>query len=155
MKPKKVHLTVNGINDLQTELNNLKEVKRPKLVDRLSHAREQGDLSENSDYISAREELSFMDDRISEIEEALSNAQVVHAKSGDSIGIGSRVVLKIANKKNELTYNIVGDMEADPKQNKISLSSPIGMAIGGKKSGEVAQVKAPSGMVEYHIVSVE
>ncbi len=155
MQPKRLRLTPNGIVELQSELDELKNTKRPKLVDRLSHAREQGDLSENSDYIAAKEELSFMDDRIAELEEVLSTAQVVKTTSKGTVGIGSQVSIKVASRKTPITYHIVGDMEADPKENKISLSSPIGAALAGKKPGETALVQAPAGKVEYQILSIE
>lgn len=155
MQPKHIRLTPTGIQDLQAELHGYKEVKRPKLVNRLSHAREQGDLSENSDYISAKEELAFMDDRIAELEEVLSNAQVIKTASKGAVGIGSKVTVKLPSRKSTITFEVVGDMEADPQQNKISLSSPLGMALGGKRPGDTAMVQAPAGNVEYHVISVE
>jgi len=156
MATKRVQLTPKGIQEIQEELDNLKTVKRPKLVDRLANAREQGDLSENTDYISAKEELAFMDDRISELEDILTTAHVVKPAAKGSVGVGTVVTLQQnGGKKTQVKYTIVGDMEADPKENKISLSSPLGVALSGKKTGQVASFQAPAGTIEYEIVAVE
>lgn len=152
---KRIKLTPKGIEEIQQELDTLKNIKRPKLVERLANAREQGDLSENSDYISAKEELGFMDDRISELEDILITAQIVKPTSKGSVGIGSVVTLQRTGKKTTVQYTIVGDMEADPKNNKISISSPLGVALEGKKVGSKAQYTAPVGTIEYEIVAVE
>ena len=155
MATKRVQLTPKGIQEIQQELEVLKNTKRPKLVERLANAREQGDLSENSDYLSAKDELAFMDDRIGELEDILTTAYIVKPTAKGSVGIGSLVTLQKSGKKTPIQYTIVGDMEADPKENKVSLASPLGIALSGKKPGQMASYKAPVGTIEYEIVAVE
>lgn len=124
------------------------------MVDRLSNARSQGDLSENSDYQSAKEELEFLDGRIDELAAVLKNAAVVAAgKSGSGVGVGTKVTVKVKGKEN--VFDIVGEWEADPKNKKISHESPLGLALIGKKVGEKAEVEAPAGKVMYEIVAIE
>ncbi|HTK03729.1 MAG TPA: transcription elongation factor GreA [Alphaproteobacteria bacterium] len=148
-------LTKSGQKALQAELDVLVNDKRPKLVDRLSYARAQGDLAENSDYQSAKEELEFLDGRIDELTDVLKTATVVddnsHGKSG--VGVGTKVTVKVNNK--EVVFNIVGEWEADPMAKKISHESPLGTALMGKKVGEKAEVEAPAGKVVYEVVAVE
>ena len=148
-------MTQAGYDSLKTELDELVSVKRPATVDRLSNARSMGDLSENSDYHSAKEALEFLDGRISELEQVLSNAQVVN--SGDSVkgevGMGALVTVKVNDSQH--AFHIVGEWEADPKQKKISHESPLGRALVGKRVGEKVEVEAPAGKVQYTIVSVE
>ncbi|HET7098682.1 MAG TPA: transcription elongation factor GreA [Patescibacteria group bacterium] len=149
-------LTKKGQAELQAELDVLVNTKRPKLVDRLSYARAQGDLSENSDYQSAREELEFLDGRIEELTDVLKNAQVVadnNGKSAGGIGVGTAVTVKAGGK--EIVFNIVGEWEADPVNKKISHESPLGTALMGKKVGDKAEVEAPAGKVVYEVVAVE
>jgi len=130
------------------------EEKRPKLVERLANARTQGDLSENSDYQSAREELEFLDGRIEEIEEVMKRASVVSTKNGGSeIGVGTKVTLRVNGKDH--FYEVVGEWEADPVNKKISHTSPLGQALLGKKKGEVVEVEAPAGKVVYEILAIE
>lgn len=149
-----IQITNEGKKTLQTELKFLVEEKRPKIVDRLANARSQGDLSENSDYANAKEELEFLDGRIDEIEDVLKNAKVVaSAKGASQAGIGAKVTVKVNTK--EVTYYIVGEWEADPKNQKISHTSPLGQALTGKKKGETAEVEAPAGKVVYEILRVE
>lgn len=149
-----IKITKEGLEALKRELSTLVDEKRPKLVDRLSNARSQGDLSENSDYQSAREELEFLDGRIEEIEEVIKNASVVITKNGKSeVGVGTRVTLKV-NGKNHL-YEIVGEWEADPANKKISHTSPLGVALVGKKKGDKVEVEAPAGKVIYEILAIE
>ncbi len=150
----KIQLTKNGQADLKSELAELVDVKRPKLVDRLSNARSQGDLSENSDYQSAKEELEFLDGRIDELESVLKNATVV-ATTGTAggVNVGTKVTVKVNGK--EVVFNIVGEWEADPMNKKISHESPLGMALLGKKKGDKAEVEAPAGKVLYEILAVE
>jgi transcription elongation factor GreA len=131
------------------------DVKRPKFVERLSNARSQGDLSENSDYQSAKEELEFLDGRIDELEDVLKNAAVVGNGNGHSagVGVGTKVTVKVKGKEN--VFDIVGEWEADPMNKKISHDSPLGMALLGKKAGDSAKVEAPAGVVVYEILAVE
>lgn len=149
----KVQLTQAGADALKLELKQLQE-KRPSVVERLSNARSMGDLSENNDYHNAKDELEFLDGRISELEEVLSTAQVVQGKNGKSkhVELGTKVKVKVG--KSEHVFSIVGDWEADPKEKKISHTSPLGQALVGKKPGEKALVSAPAGKVEYTILEV-
>lgn len=148
-----VQITDTGKKSLEEELRFLVDEKRPKLVDRLSYARSQGDLSENSDYTNAKEELEFLDGRIEEIEEVLKNATVVKANGNGEIGVGTKVKVKVNGK--EFIYDIVGEWEADPMNKKISHTSPLGQALSGKTKGDKIQVEAPAGKVTYEILSVE
>ena len=154
-KKNTVKMTQAGYDSLKTEFDQLVNVKRPATVDRLANARSMGDLSENSDYHSAKEALEFLDGRIAELEQVLANAQV--AKDGDTakgeVGMGAKVRVKVNN--SEHTFHIVGEWEADPKEKKISHESPLGRALVGKKVGEKVDVQAPAGKVQYTIVSVE
>ncbi len=152
---KTVKLTKEGLDTLRSELEELLNVKRPKLVERLANARSQGDLSENSDYQSAREELEFLDGRIDELEEVLKNADVVstNGKGNGGVGLGTKVTLK-ANGKQTI-FDIVGEWEADPVNKKISHDSPLGVALLGKKVGEKVEVEAPAGKVAYEILAIE
>jgi transcription elongation factor GreA len=148
-----IKITKEGLEALKKELSNLVDEKRPKVVERLSNARSQGDLSENSDYQSAREELEFLDGRIDEIQEVLQNVNVVAANgNGTSIEVGTRVTLKV-NGKNHL-FDIVGEWEADPVNKKISHTSPLGQALVGKKVGEHVDVEAPAGKLSYEILAI-
>ena len=151
-----VKVTKQGLTALIKEHKKLVNIKRPKMVDRLSYARSQGDLSENSDYQSAREELEFLDGRIEELEEVIKNAKVVvgTAKNGNPvIEVGAKVTVKVNGKEN--TFDIVGEWEADPKNKKIAHDSPLGMALVGKKVGDKAEVEAPAGKITYEILAIE
>lgn len=148
-----VKLTKEGLEALKSELIDLRDVKRPKLVDRLSNARSQGDLSENSDYQSAKEELEFLDGRIEELEEVIKGASVAPVSKTGGVDVGTRVTVKVNGK--EVIFNIVGDWEADPINKKISHESPLGKALVGRKVGEVVEVEAPAGRVNYEIVSIK
>ncbi len=148
-----VKLTQEGLIALKTELKDLRDVKRPKLVDRLANARSQGDLSENSDYQSAKEELEFLDGRIDELEEVIKNAKVTAAKKSGGVDVGTKVTVKVGT--NKVIFNIVGEWEADPVNKKISHESPLGKALFGKKVGEKVDVEAPAGKVQYEIVAIE
>jgi transcription elongation factor GreA len=151
-----VKLTKQGLEVLRTELGELRDVKRPKLVERLANARSQGDLSENSDYQSAKEELEFLDGRIDELEEVVKTASVVSgsgkAENG-GIGVGTKVTVKVNGIK--AIFDIVGEWEADPINKKISHDSPLGVALSGKKIGDKVEVEAPAGKLQYEILAVE
>lgn len=153
----KIQLTLEGLEELKAELKELKEVKLPKVIARVASAREQGDLSENADYHSAKEEQNFVETRISEIEDVISRAEVVKdGKDKSTISIGSRVELSMKGKTGKtFTYEIVGEFEADPEEGKISSVSPLGKALLGKKKGESASVTAPAGEVVYQIEKVQ
>ncbi|HJX45625.1 MAG TPA: transcription elongation factor GreA [Patescibacteria group bacterium] len=151
----KTQVTKKGLEVLQKELEVLVEIKRPKLVERLSFARTQGDLSENNDYQTAKEELEFLDGRIAELEEVLKNVVIVKAKNGHKslVDVGTKVTLKVDGEKQ--IFFVVGDWEADPKEKKISHTSPLGKALVGKKIGERIEVEAPAGKLTYEILSIE
>jgi transcription elongation factor GreA len=150
----KIQITKQGFKDLKKELDELVTTKRPKLVERLTNARSQGDLSENSDYQNAKEELDFLDGRISELKDVINKAEVVGGKiNNGEIAVGAEVTLKIQGEKH--VYYIVGEWEADPTSKKISHNSPLGQALVGKKKGEKAEVEAPAGKVVYEILSIK
>ncbi|MEK7526601.1 MAG: transcription elongation factor GreA [Patescibacteria group bacterium] len=150
-----LQLTQEGFEALKKELEELIDVKRPKLVDRLSYARSQGDLSENSDYTNAKEELEFLDGRIDELTYVCENA-IIAKNGGNSknsiIDMGDKVTVKVNGGK--LEYKIVGEWEANPMEKKISATSPLGQALVGKKVGEKVAVEAPAGTVSYEIVAI-
>lgn len=149
----KIVLTKEGLKTLKEEYNNLINNKRPEAVTRLANARGQGDLSENSEYTSAKQDLAFMDGRIAELEQVLHQATVVVSHSKKKVDVGCKVTLHIGNKME--TFTIVGEWEADPTQKKISHSSPLGNALLGKKVGEKVEVEAPAGKILYKILTIE
>ena len=149
-----MEITKEGLTSLKKELYELSEVKRPKVVERLSNARTQGDLAENTDYHNAKDELDFLDGRISELEEVLKNAVIISpSKKTDGVALGTKVTVR--SNGNKHLYFIVGEWEANPTQKKISHTSPLGKALLGKKVGEKVDVEAPAGKVVYEILSVE
>ncbi len=145
-------LTQEGLDTLKAELEELVKVKRPATVTRLADAREAGDLSENSEYVAAKQDLSFIDGRIAELEEILHAAKVVKTKSTGEVNIGSKVTVHINGKKEE--YLLVGEWEADPMNKKISHESPLGKALLGKTVGAMVEVQAPAGKVKYKILDI-
>ncbi len=153
----KVPMTVQGEAALRKELEQLKKVDRPRITQAIAEAREHGDLKENAEYHAAREQQSFVEGRIMEIEGKLSHAQVIDVstlpKSGKVL-FGTTVDLINTESDETLSYRIVGDDEADVKKNLISVSSPIARALIGKEEGEVVVVKAPGGDIEYEIDEV-
>ncbi len=149
---KKLQLTKTGYQALHKELEELESVKRPKVVDRLSNARKEGDLAENSDYSSAKEELEFLDGRIQELTGVLNQAVVVNGGAKGSVGVGTRVTLKMNGDEN--MFEIVGEWEADPVNKKISHESPLGKALVGKKVGDKVDVEAPAGKLTYEILAI-
>jgi len=154
----RVPMTVKGEQALREELHRLKTVDRPRIIQAIADAREHGDLKENAEYHAAREQQSFAEGRIQEIESKLSMAQVIDVtkiqKTGKVI-FGSTVRLINVNTDDEVSYCIVGDDEADIKAGKISVSSPIARALVGKSEGDVISVQVPSGIVEYEIDEVQ
>lgn len=153
-KKNTVKMTQTGYDSLKKELDELVNVKRPATVDRLANARSMGDLSENSDYHSAKEALEFLDGRIAELEQVLAYAQVVKPDSSKGkVEMGAKVTVKTNGSTH--TFHIVGEWEADPKEKKISHESPLGRALVGKRIGEKVDVQAPAGKVQYTIMSVE
>lgn len=151
---KLLQMTKEGLEALKKELDELVNVKRPRIVERLSNARQQGDLSENSDYANAKEELEFLDGRIQELEEVLKKASVVSGISkAQGVAVGTRVTVKVNGDKHD--YEIVGEWEADPANRKISPESPLGQALFGKKVGDKIEVEAPAGKLRYEILAIE
>lgn len=148
----KVHLTQEGFNELQAEVNDLKS-KLPQAVDRVAKAREHGDLSENSEYHAAREDLSFIQGRIEELEEVLGHATIIKTPSSDAVSLGSQVTV-LTNDNKEITFTIVGEYEADPHKKKISHDSPLGKALFGKKVTEHVEYEAPVGKIIYKIKKI-
>ena len=155
---KRIPMTVEGEKALREELAHLKGVERPRISAAIAEARELGDLKENAEYHAAREQQSFAEGRINEIEAKLSNAQVIDitsiAKTGKVL-FGTTVVLINLENDQEVEYKIVGDDESDIKVNKISVNSPIARAMIGKEEGDVVVVNTPSGGVEYEIDEVK
>lgn len=154
-KNQKILLTEQGLEELRKEYHELTEKKRPNVVERMSNARELGDLSENSEYAAAREDLAFIDGRIAELEGILKDAKVVSISKKDrkTVGVGCRVQVHVNGKKEFFT--IVGEWEADPKEKKISHTSPLGKALLGKKVGEMVSVEAPVGKIIYKVLKIE
>ncbi len=153
----KVPLTVVGAEKLKEELHHLKHVQRPAVIQAISEARAQGDLSENAEYDAAKERQSFIEGRIADLESKLSNAQIIDPAQLDAEGrcvFASTVDLEDMASGETVTYQIVGDDEADIKEGKISISSPIARSLIGKFAGEVVEVKAPGGLREYEILQV-
>ncbi|HJX59084.1 MAG TPA: transcription elongation factor GreA [Patescibacteria group bacterium] len=151
---KQVQMTKEGIETLRKELDELVNDKRPKLVERLANARQQGDLTENSDYANAKEELEFLDGRIDELEDVLKTATVVKANGkAQGVDIGARVTVKVNGDRH--IFDIVGEWEADPVNKKISPESPLGQALVGKRVGDKVEVEAPAGKLKYEILAIE
>ncbi|WP_062267506.1 transcription elongation factor GreA [Endozoicomonas arenosclerae] len=151
-------MTVEGEKALREELTQLKTVDRPRISQAIAEARELGDLKENAEYHAAREQQSFAEGRINDIEGKLSNAQVIDITSINKTGkviFGTTVVLVNLDTDDEVEYKIVGDDEADIKHNKISVNSPIARALVGKEEGDVVVVNTPSGNVEYEVDEVK
>lgn len=152
-------LTATGAERLKAELNRLKTVERPRIVQAIAEAREHGDLKENAEYHAAREQQGFCEGRIQELESVLSLAQVIDvatvgAANPGKVVFGATVDLEEMKTGDTITYQIVGDVEADLKQGMIAVSSPVARALIGKEEGDVAVVQAPGGVREYEILEV-
>ncbi|MEW6292193.1 MAG: transcription elongation factor GreA [Pseudomonadota bacterium] len=153
----KVPITLRGAEQLREELKRLKTVERPAVVAAIAEARSHGDLSENAEYDAAKERQGFVEGRIAEVEGKLGNAQIIDPRALDADGrvvFGATVELEDMDEGQTVTYQIVGDDEADIKQNKISLNSPVARALIGKFAGDVAEVQTPGGRREYEILDV-
>jgi transcription elongation factor GreA len=154
----KVPMTLEGSERLREELTHLKSVMRPQIIKAIATAREHGDLKENAEYHAAKEQQSFAEGRIKEIEGKLADAQIIDVtkiKHTGKVVFGSTVTLVEVETSAEKRYKIVGEDEADLKQNKISVMSPIARALVGKSEGDTVTVKAPNGSIEYEIDKVE
>jgi len=146
-------LTKTGYEKLKEELKHLKDTERPIVIERIKSARELGDLSENADYANAREQQSFIEGRIQELEKKLKSAQIVDGKGGHHVvAVGHTVDIDCAGKKE--TYQIVGENESDPVSGKISATSPIAQAILGKRNQEMVKIKIPAGIKECKVVKI-
>lgn len=153
-KEEKFVLTAQGYLDLEEELNNLKMVKRPEVIKALKEARAMGDLSENADYDAARNDQAQLEARIKELEYKLEHSEIADsAKGSDTINIGSTIVVKYDDGEED-EYVIVGSVEADPFNNRISVESPIGKAVLGHKQNEMVDVESPNGSYKVEIVKV-
>ena len=153
-----IPLTVIGAEKLRSELHELRTVQRPAIIAAISEARSHGDLTENAEYDAAKERQGFIEGRISELESKLANAQIINPALLDADGacvFGATIDLEEIPSGTMITYQIVGDDEADIKQDKISISSPISRALIGKHPGDVAEVLAPGGTREYVIHNVK
>ena len=150
-------MTVEGEKLLREELSLLKTVNRPQISEAIKEAREKGDLKENAEYHAAREQQSFVEGRIKDIEGKLSNAQIIDISRmpvSDKVIFGTTVVVADENDK-KITYKIVGEDEADLKKGKISVTSPISRALVGKNEGDDVTIKTPSGVIQYEIIEVK
>ncbi|MBI4948287.1 transcription elongation factor GreA [Candidatus Berkelbacteria bacterium] len=150
---KQILMTGEGLEKLQVELKELTEVKRPEIVNRIKVAKALGDLSENAEYTSAKEEQSFVEGRIQELEELLKHAKVVEGNNSDSIGIGSYIDFEVDGDKD--SFELVGSTESDPDNGKISIDSPVGQALLGHRVGDVVSVQTPDGAISYKILAVK
>src|SRR5690606_15189758 len=152
-----IPLTASGAERLQQELHRLKTVERPEVINAIAEARAQGDLPENAEYDAARERQAFIEGRIQELESTLSNAQIIDPTALDVNGqavFGATVEIEDLESGEVLTYQIVGDAEADIRSNRISVSSPVARALIGKSQGDVIEVQAPAGVREYEVRGV-
>ena len=153
-----VPMTVHGAAMLREELQRLKSVERPSVINAISEARAQGDLSENADYDAAKERQGFIEGRIAEVESKLSMAQVIDPKAlvnEDHVVFSSTVTLEDQSSGETVTYQIVGEDEADIKNGTISIKSPIARALIGKSEGDMVEVQAPGGVREYEVVGIK
>ena len=154
-KPEDIYLTREGCDELQKEFEALTEQRRPRAVQRLADTRVIGDMEENSDYSQAKQDLSFIDGRIAELEEVLGRAKIVSKSRGSSnqVGLGCKITVKVG--REEQVFHLVGEWEADPAQKKISHESPLGQALIGRKKGDKVEVEAPAGKIVYTILKIE
>lgn len=150
-------MTAGGFESLETEVRHLKTVERPAIIKAISSAREHGDLSENAEYHAAKERQSYVEGRLMELEDKISRAQVIDVAklSGKDVKFGATVKLLDEDTEGEITYQVVGEIEADVKAGRISITSPLGRALIGKKVGDAVEVNTPGGGKSYEILSVK
>ena len=153
----KVPMTAEGYNALDEELKRLKTIERPAVIAAISEARQHGDLSENAEYHAAKERQGWIEGRIAEIEDKIARAQIIDVSklSGKQVKFGATVSVVDEDTEEEARYQIVGEHEADVKEGRISLSSPLSRAMIGKEVGEVVEVNTPGGVKAYEILKVE
>lgn len=152
----RVPMTIEGYKNLEVELQRLKAVERPRIIAAISEARAHGDLSENAEYHAAKEQQGMNEARVSEIEDKINRAEVIDTSklSGDTVKFGATVTLQDEDSEDKVTYTIVGDTEADLKNGKISISSPIARALIGKSKGESVDVTTPKGTRTLEVLKV-
>ena len=152
---KEIFLTKEGLEEVQAELDDLKQNVRPEVISQIKEARAQGDLSENAEYHAARDRQGHVEARIKELEYIIDNATIIEEGKKDKVSIGSTVEIKYIDDDEIEEYSIVGSTEADPFENKISNESPIAIGIMGKKKGEKVTIESPNGSYEIEIVSIK
>ena len=152
---KEIFLTKEGLEEVQAELDDLKQNVRPEVISQIKEARAQGDLSENVEYHAARDRQGHVEARIKELEYIIDNATIIEEGKKDKVSIGSTVEIKYIDDDEIEEYSIVGSTEADPFENKISNESPIAIGIMGKKKGEKVTIESPNGSYEIEIVSIK
>ncbi len=157
MSQEKVPMTAEGYASLEREVKRLKSEERPRIIQAIAEAREHGDLSENAEYHAAKEQQSLNEARVADIEDKLSRAQIIDVSklSGDTVKFGATVTIVDEETDEELRYQIVGDDEADVKQGRIAINSPIARALIGKSVGDSVEVVTPKGSKDYEILKVE
>lgn len=148
-------VTSQGFLKLEEELNELKMVKRPQVIEAIKDARAQGDLSENADYDAARNDQAELEARIKELEYMIEHATIIEENADGKVGIGSTVVVSYVDDDDEEEYKIVGSLEANPFENRISNESPIGKAVLNKKVGDIVSVESPNGSYEVKILEIK
>jgi transcription elongation factor GreA len=150
-----ISITQTGFEELNQELHELQTVAMPKIIARIANAREQGDLSENADYHSARDERDILQARINEIEEILQKAKVTVVKNTGVVSLGSVVTLEVVGKGKKITYQMSGEYESNPAEGKVSIESPVGKALLSKKKGDSVEVTTPAGKITYKILEIK
>jgi transcription elongation factor GreA len=157
MAMEKVPMTIEGYKKLEAELQRLKAEERPRIIQAISEARAHGDLSENAEYHSAKEAQGLNEAKVADLEDKLSRAEVIDITklSGDTVKFGATVTLEDEDSGDKVKYKIVGDLEANAREGKISISSPIARALIGKSKGESAEVTTPKGSRSYEILKIE
>ena len=151
---KEIYLTASGLKEIQDELDELKNVKRPEVITALKEARALGDLSENAEYDAARTEQALVENRIQELEAMIENVVLIENVDTDKVSIDTTVTIEYVGDNDTEAYSIVGSKEADPFNNKISNESPIAQAIMGKKAGDVVSVDSPNGKYDVKILKI-
>lgn len=147
-------VTADGFLALEEELNELKTVKRPQVIEAIKDARAQGDLSENADYDAARNDQAVLEARIKELEHMIEHAKIIESRANDEVGLGSTIKISYIEDDEEEEYKIVGSLEANPFENRISNESPIGKAVLNKKVGDIVSVESPNGSYDVKILSI-
>lgn len=154
MSKKECLMTAEGFLNLEEELNELKTVKRPQIIEAIKDARAQGDLSENADYDAARNDQAELEARIKELEYMIDHAKIIEGAEKGVVGLGSVITINYVEDDEEEEYKIVGSLEANPFENRISNESPIGKAVLNKKVGDVVSVESPNGNYDVKIVAI-